>query len=433
MLRKCFCFLITTVTLISSCCLSTATYATENCTITVERTSAATGDSVLVNLDIKNNPGIMAMSISITYDPEALTYVGYYKGDIFSDYIVATHPDKKHIRLIISERKDKTEDGTVISFEFKVTENAEVGLHEMTVEYSSGDFCNYDLERIMPTIVAGGVEVIDANTSCSHDTFGEWTVEIPATCTVVGIDKRICTQCSHTEFRKIGKLGHSYSKDWTIDEAATCTNSGIKSRQCIRCDSAIDKTTIPATGHSYEYEWHKYPTENQSGIYLAICKNCSEILPFNIPYIKLKNIIFTNNKIECRFATPQIDESLPHLIVVLYQVDGVGMQTKLSKDETYNIFTLEDTSFLRNTSNINIQLWFGAGEIPYNISVLENLEYSFEEICKDVNGDAQHNSLDLTLLRKKLINTTEIRTGDTNADGTVDLKDLVSLKKYLIA
>ena len=271
-------------------------------------------------------------------------------------------------------------------------------------------------------------------TTGSHSYPSNWTTVTDAKCTSSGTAKRVCSSCGKTETKVLASLGHNYSSEWTIDKEATCTEAGAKSYHCTRCDTRSSITEIPATGeHSYKYGWLESPTENRDGIFSKICDRCNESHNYNIPLMKIENVIFADNKIECRILNPNIDSELSFFIAAMYDIDGEGQKTTLSKDEEYDIFVLESESLIKGNSVINIQLWFGAGEIPYNISVLENLEYSFEEICKDVNGDAQHNSLDLTLLRKKLINTTEIRTGDTNADGTVNLKDLVSLKKYLIA
>ena len=242
MLHKIFAFITCAVILMSTLTGAFTASAEGDGIITVEKTVAATGDTVFVDLTIADNPGIMAITVSITYDPEALTFVKYYYGDVFSDYTVAAHPDKKHIRLVISEKKDKTANGTIASFQFQVADNAEAGLHEMTVEYSSGDFCNYDLVRLMPTIVPGGVDVKFNGNNCSHKSFNEWESEVAPTCTKPGIEQRICKNCPHTEHRETKTLGHTFSDKFTVDTPATEDTPGTMSRHCIRCDATTNTT-----------------------------------------------------------------------------------------------------------------------------------------------------------------------------------------------
>ena len=58
--------------------------------------------------------------------------------------------------------------------------------------------------------------------------FGEWTVTVPATCTAMGEEQRVCA-CGETETRTVAALGHDYV-------------NGV----CIRCED-----TITATDDSY--------------------------------------------------------------------------------------------------------------------------------------------------------------------------------------
>ena len=48
--------------------------------IIVHTVSGINGDSVVVQLEMQNNPGIMAMTISVTYDSSALEYETFHRG-----------------------------------------------------------------------------------------------------------------------------------------------------------------------------------------------------------------------------------------------------------------------------------------------------------------------------------------------------------------
>lgn len=214
-------------------------------TVQVDTAKANAGDPVIVLLRIINNPGVMAMTISITYDSSALDYQYYYPGtEVFSDYTVKEHPSRNIIRLVISEETDKYNDGLIVGFRFNVAKDAEAKLHEMTVEYSSGDFCNNDLVRLMPKIVSGGVDVAYNGTNCGHRKCSDWTEIIAPTCTTEGAEQRTCAKCGHIELRNTDPAGHDYEDKWTVDIPATKDSAGTMSRHCKNCESTTDETNF---------------------------------------------------------------------------------------------------------------------------------------------------------------------------------------------
>lgn len=212
--------------------------------VAVDTVQANAGDSVIVKLRVKNNPGIMAMTISITYDSSVLEFQRYYYGKVFEDYTLKEHPTRNIIRLVISEEQDTYGDGAIVGIQFKVAADAEAKLHGMTVEYSSGDFCNYDLERLMPKIESGGVEVAYNGHNCGHRKYGEWTENMAPTCTENGAEQRICEKCGHTEIRDKAATGHDYSDKWVVDIPATKDKAGTMSRHCKNCTATTDETTF---------------------------------------------------------------------------------------------------------------------------------------------------------------------------------------------
>ncbi len=218
--------------------------AEEQCIVSVDTMQANAGDTLMVRLRVKNNPGIMAMTISITYDSSALEFKTYYPSIHFTDYTLKAHPNRNLIRLVICEKEDKTNDGAIVGLVFKVADDAEAKLHEMTVKYSSGDFCNYALERIMPKIVPGGIDVAYNGSNCKHRNYGEWTETMPPSCKKGGVEQRSCTKCGHTEMRENEPLGHDFEDKWVVDIPATKDTPGTMSRHCKRCDATTDETNF---------------------------------------------------------------------------------------------------------------------------------------------------------------------------------------------
>ena len=219
-------------------------YADGNeCTVTVGRTSGTAGDLVYVPVSIENNPGIAAITISVTYDSKALDFAGYDQGRVFTDSItLKEHPDKNYIRVVVCEYgKNSTVNDDILVLKFNIKESAEVGIHAMTVKYTDGDFANKDSEIISPKIVAGGVEVKKAtNTSCTHENYSDWVVVSKPTCVTAGASQRVCLACGHKETTEIKATGHIYNDTWTVDVPATKDRSGQMSRHCKYCTSKVD-------------------------------------------------------------------------------------------------------------------------------------------------------------------------------------------------
>ena len=212
--------------------------------IEVGTVEGITGDIVAVPIKLTENPGIMAVTVSITYDPEVLKYKGAYYGDIFNDYTVANHPDRKLIRLVICEMRNKTNDGNIIILKFQVKDNAKAELTKIGLEYSRGDFCNWNLDKIMPTVTSGGINVAFNGENCPHKNYGKWTVVSKPTCVDKGLDERVCELCGHKEYKDTDPIGHTYSDKWTVDRPATAEKDGTMSRYCIRCDDYVDRVSF---------------------------------------------------------------------------------------------------------------------------------------------------------------------------------------------
>lgn len=124
--------------------------------ITVSTVTAVNGDTVVVKLTMSENPGIMAMTISVTYDSSVLTYEKFYRGYL-RDYTVADHPDENLIRFVNCENGNARNNAVIVSFQFKVKDSAAFGFYPINIEYKQGDFCNWKLEKLMPKITSGGV------------------------------------------------------------------------------------------------------------------------------------------------------------------------------------------------------------------------------------------------------------------------------------
>ena len=73
---------------------------------------------------------------------------------------------------------------------------------------------------------------------------------------------------------------HIYSKEFTVDVAASCTNVGMKSRHCKvdGCAAKTDVVEIPLLKHEFgDWEIIKEATESEEGIRQHICMKCGTV------------------------------------------------------------------------------------------------------------------------------------------------------------
>lgn len=211
--------------------------------IIIDTVSAINGDSVIVKISIENNPGIMAMTLSITYDSSVLEYERFYTG-FLRDYTVADHPDKNLIRFVNCESRNRFTNSTMISLQFKVKEDADFGFYPIDIDYKSGDFSNWALNKLMPSVTSGGINIEYNGSNCSHKKYGEWEVAAEPSCAEPGAKQRVCRKCGHVEIKEIPAAGHDYEDYWTVDTPATEDSYGTMSRHCKNCDSYTDLLTF---------------------------------------------------------------------------------------------------------------------------------------------------------------------------------------------
>ena len=211
--------------------------------------SGIPGETVVVSLNIVDNPGIYANTFTVHYDPNVLEYQTYIAGILKKD------TSKKHngyVSIVNCESGsvNKTGDGALYGFEFKIKENAPAGFTEVTIKNImpskqgnslKGCFANLEGDKLMPEFTAGGVTVGYTMDNHSHK-YEEWQTVVEAYCNSEGVKTRSCEFCSSSETGKIEPKGHSYGSYWTIDVVATEDAPGQMTRHCqnFNCNSTSD-------------------------------------------------------------------------------------------------------------------------------------------------------------------------------------------------
>lgn len=130
--------------------------------IVVDNVEASPGEEVQMAVSVKNNPGILGMTLTMYYDEEKCTLISAESGAALNDVLDFT-PSKtlnSGVRFLwdgIEISDEEVKDGDILLLTFKVSENAEHGICPITVKYFDEDIVANDLSGIYPYVKNGQI------------------------------------------------------------------------------------------------------------------------------------------------------------------------------------------------------------------------------------------------------------------------------------
>lgn len=168
------------VLLISSAVASVSyIYAGGSPVISVSNISADPGETVTADISIKNNPGILGMTLKVTFDEDILTLTSVTSGDAMSA-LTFTPPKnlvsgcKLPFDALEIDQSD-IKDGIIATLTFTVSETASAGEKaSISISYDDGAIIDNDLNTLEIETVSGSVEI--AGNSVFGDVSGDGKV-----------------------------------------------------------------------------------------------------------------------------------------------------------------------------------------------------------------------------------------------------------------
>lgn len=291
-------------------------------TVTVESVNAVPGSNVEVNINVKNNPGILAANFTVTYD-KGLTLIDSKSGDAFSA-LSMTKPENYNSpckfgwdALEIADEDIK--DGTILTLTFSVDKGVSANSKlNVKLSYQNGNIIDSDLNDIPVTINNGSVTIIDY---IPGDINGDGTIDLKD----VTLVRRLVTGYSVTANKLAADVNgdgeitmkdvvlirryvvdaegygvtlvpggsnvHTHTMTATAAKAATCTENGnIAYWYCSSCKKYFtDKdgnnvvsqadTVIKAKGHTVVIDPAVEPTDENTGLTEGShCSTCGTVL-----------------------------------------------------------------------------------------------------------------------------------------------------------
>ena len=132
-------------------------------TFVVRNVVVNAGDTITVAINVKNNPGILAMTLSLAYDESVMELVSATNGEALSTLTMT--PSKtlssgcKFAWDGVKITEEDIIDGEILVLTFAISESAVSGSYDIVVSYTEGDIYDNDINPLSFEIENGTVTI----------------------------------------------------------------------------------------------------------------------------------------------------------------------------------------------------------------------------------------------------------------------------------
>lgn len=134
--------------------------------IIVSEVEAKAGENVTVTAEIVNNPGILGMALTLSYDEHVLKLLDVKNGEAFDEILNMSHSEKLDNGCIFlwdgeNITSDQIKDGNIITLEFQVLKDAKAAKSPIMLVYDQDEIVDNDLQSVKIAIENGAVLITD--------------------------------------------------------------------------------------------------------------------------------------------------------------------------------------------------------------------------------------------------------------------------------
>ena len=270
-------------------------YATDSKTVNV-------GETFTVNVSVKENPGII--SLSIDYDETVLSLKSVSDRRLFSGFTTPSPSVSSPYVLRWADSlatKDNTSDGVFVTLTFKALKEGSTSVRVMHKEarscqgkkitFADADTkitvkpaaCSHKNTVVVPAVASTCVKQGNSRyvkcADCGYVTSGSSSklslaehkltssVTKQPTCTEKGRKAYTCKVCGYSFSEVLGVTSHSFVKK-TV--APTCLNKGYVQEKCKSCNAVKSYSETPAKGHS----WGTWVKNSSGNTEIRECVTC---------------------------------------------------------------------------------------------------------------------------------------------------------------
>ncbi len=289
--------------------------------------------------------------------------------------------------------------------------------------------CDETVEAVIPTV--------------GH-TAGEWFLAVEATC-AEGRRYRECAVChSIMDIEMIPAVMEHTPSGWIVDIAATCL-AGSQHKECTACGDILETAEIaPATGHT-PGAWivDVRPTATNTGLRHRNCTVCGEeCIVETMPILATFKIADVEAKSGSIVRVTIDVQNNPGIIGALLTIEFDPALTLIGAEAggAWNTLNFTKPEVFTNSCNF---VWDGVAGADYGNGTIIVLTFAVPagvEFGTVYNVSASYlpnnminanlESMDIEIVDGSI--TVGNVGGDVNADGVVDVSDVIILRRYLV-
>lgn len=235
-MKKIITLLITIISL--TILLTVPASAAGNGSIAMSSGSGKQGDTVTLNVSMPSNPGLVTMTIRVSYDTDVLQLTNVSNpGLLVGAQLNTSYGSPYTISWVDgAATANNTKTGTIATFTFKIKDSAKIG--KTTVSLQFVDSYDSDYSENSFTASSGTITV-----NCKNHNYGSYT----STATQ---HSRSCSACGYIE-----AADHTWNSG-TVTKPASCKETGSKSYTCTACN-APKTETLSKIPHTYDHDCDK--------------------------------------------------------------------------------------------------------------------------------------------------------------------------------
>lgn len=309
------------IVLVMLCAFVTVpTAAAGNGSLSMSSASGYRGDTVTLSVYLNSNPGLVTMTIRVSYDTSALQLTNVSNSGLLVGAQLNTSYGSPYTISWVdgATTVNNMATGTIATFTFKILDTAVIGSSTVSLQFID----SYDTDYNENSFSASSAKV---TVNCDHD-YGDWekldntvhskscsicadslweahkwnngTVSKAASCKEEGIMTYTCTVCSASKTESISKTNdHVFGNLTAVDAAnhkdtcsvcqkeiteahswdngkvtkpATCKEEGVKTITCTGCEYSKTEKIDKTPNHSYG-AWQKID-ENTHKRICSVCE-----------------------------------------------------------------------------------------------------------------------------------------------------------------
>lgn len=126
------------------------------------------GETVIIPVNIIENPGIAGFTFTVNYDKRVLTPKEITSGDLITSGFFTSNLEQgipleelDNVKVHWNTESNITNDGTLFNVVFDVSSTATEGQYAIWLEYENGDITNQNLDGVLPTVLPNAITIAD--------------------------------------------------------------------------------------------------------------------------------------------------------------------------------------------------------------------------------------------------------------------------------